>query len=431
MTILCATDFSDSSWEAAQAAAAIAARTRDKVELVYVMPEHFSGVEQPLKAVRLDEDAERLADQFDVHVQARVLRGEPARELAFLAEQLDVKLVVLSSRGASRHDHWIHPSVAENVARTVKIPTLVVRDSLHLRQWAAGERALSVMIGVGFDVSSRAALSWVTKLRELAPCDVLLSEIVWPFAERRRLGLEAGVDPERLEAEVAAIHEQALEAWAGTLSGAGAVRFEARPGWGRIDTHLTQRAAAEGVDLLVVGSHGRSGLDRLVSGSISSGTVRYASCNVACVPAPAAALDLAEIHGFHNVLVPVDFSQLSRRAIAHAYGLMRPGGIAHLVHVLRVGEGAAHDETLAALERLVPPGARARGIETRAYVPVDESPSTAILQAAERLGVDAICMATRGRATLAEAVLGSEAQRVLKAAHCPVMLVGPVAESRS
>ena len=44
-----------------------------------------------------------------------------------------------------------------------------------------------------------------------------------------------------------------------------------RPGWGRVDSHLTQLATESKMDLLVVGTNQRSGIARLWQGSVSVG----------------------------------------------------------------------------------------------------------------------------------------------------------------
>jgi nucleotide-binding universal stress UspA family protein len=425
MTILCGTNFSELSKEAADAAAAIAARVDEPVELVHVIAKHASPVEQQLLRIRLDEEAERLGKRFHLRVTPRAPLGDAADVLTQLVAELKPRLLVLSSRGASRPDHWLHGSVAEDVAAASKIPALVVRDSLAILQWTLGERPLSVMVGVGLDATSKVALSWAAALREIAPCNLLVTQIVWPFGESDRLSLEAGVDPDRLRPGLAQVLDRELREWAGEVPGAGVTTFCVRPGWGRVDTHLTQRASAEGVDLLVVGTHRRVGFARLWHGSTSSGAIHYAACNVACIPAATTAATEPSIHGFRSVLVPTDFSPDSNRAIASAYGMLRPGGVAHLLHVVTAAEQHETADPRQLLRELVPPAARGKGIETRVHVVFENRPSNAIVATAARLGVDAICMATRSRSAAAELALGSEAREVLSLARRPLLLIAP------
>ena len=255
--------------------------------------------------------------------------------------------------------------------------------------------------------------------------NLLVTQIVWPFGESDRLGIEAGADPDRLRPGLAEVLHRELREWVGEVPGAGVTTFSVRPGWGRVDTHLTQRAAAENVDLLVVGTHRRAGFARLWHGSTSSGAIHYAPCNVACIPAAAMAAAEPSIHGFRSVLVPTDFSLNSNRAIASAYGMLRPGGVAHLLHVVTPAEQHEAADPRQLLRELVPPAARGKGIETRVHVVFEDRPSNAIVATAARLGVDAICMATRGHSAATELVLGSEAREVLTHARRPLLLIAP------
>jgi nucleotide-binding universal stress UspA family protein len=88
-------------------------------------------------------------------------------------------------------------------------------------------------------------------------------------------------------------------------------------------------------DLVVMGTHGRSGFDRLMLGSAAEKTLRASHVPVLIVPprtpeAPAFSRD-----AFRHVLCAVDFSQDSARALGYAVSLARrAGGDLTLVHVV-------------------------------------------------------------------------------------------------
>jgi len=77
-------------------------------------------------------------------------------------------------------------------------------------------------------------------------------------------------------------------------------------------------------------------------------------------------------------------------------------------------------ELVEQLRRLIP--TNASGFDNQVHVVESDEPALAICQAAERLGVDALCLGTRGRSGLSRAVLGSVAQTVLAQSQRPVML---------
>jgi nucleotide-binding universal stress UspA family protein len=178
------------------------------------------------------------------------------------------------------------------------------------------------------------------------------------------------------------------------------------------------------IDLLVVGTHQKAWAARAWQGSVSRGALHGAAMNVACVPRSAAAESGAPVIPFRRVLIPTDFSQLANHAIASGYGLLRPGGEAHLIHV-RLPEDEEHPlrDLEARLGALIPEGASSLGIETRIHVVADHEAYAGIVRLAERLAVDAICMSTHGRSGISELMLGSQANEVVRVARQPVLLV--------
>ena len=139
-----------------------------------------------------------------------------------------------------------------------------------------------------------------------------------------------------------------------------------------------------------------------------------------------------------NILVPTDFSELSRLAVETAANFAEPDQAkVHLLHVIRLPivhttydvnipervweglRGEATDQLEAARELVASRGA-----------PVGESivgerlsPEEEIVAAVERLSVDLVVMATHGRRGLAHAFLGSVTERTLRTAPVPVLCV--------
>jgi nucleotide-binding universal stress UspA family protein len=143
-----------------------------------------------------------------------------------------------------------------------------------------------------------------------------------------------------------------------------------------------------------------------------------------------------------RVLCATDLSEFGNRAVPFAFAIAVPGGCVTLLHVLRkssvpsplvphYGEKHASDEEIAAQERhdaahltaLARPLAEARGVrfEVRALHAADVA--QAILDEAERIEADAICLATHSRKGLAQLMLGSTAHEVLHHAGRPVFLI--------
>jgi len=430
MTIVCGTDFSENAEQAARAAASVARCSNQHLELVHVLADPAAagmpalGVFfAPLQELLL-ERASKLAREFSITVNATVLEGPADERLVDFARGVESRLIVVSSLGSRKQEHWRVGSVAERVLQRSDIPVLVVRDAESIEQWADGKRSLRILLGVDLGQSARAALRWVEVLRQIRPCDLRVVQVAWPIGEHARFGLKAPIELEGLRPELHALLERDLRDWIGTVAGVGQTSFSVSPCWGRFDEQLALLAHEDKADLLVVGTHQRAFVARAWQGSISRGVVHRSSCNVACVPPQAGGVsEKPEISRFRSVLVPTDLSALANRALGAGYGLLPEGGVVHLLHVLtREREDAAADPE-ARLRALVPAGAEARGIETRIHVVDDSEPWSGIWHTAARLGVDAICMSTHGRSGAARALLGSQAQEVLQRARQPVLLV--------
>ncbi len=138
------------------------------------------------------------------------------------------------------------------------------------------------------------------------------------------------------------------------------------------------------------------------------------------------------------MLAPTDLSEIGNAAIPHAYALLRAtGGVVELCHVHEHGlpyPAYAFDEThrltpaarealVNALRALIPAEADALGITTHISVIDGGKAAETIVQAAERLKVDAISLASHGRSGLARAVLGSVAEAVVHHSARPVLVV--------
>ncbi|MEF8864331.1 MAG: universal stress protein [Salinibacter sp.] len=186
------------------------------------------------------------------------------------------------------------------------------------------------------------------------------------------------------------------------------------------------------IDLIVAGTHGRRGLQRMLIGSVAEEVLRTAPCPVLTVRGehnntPAWAV--------RNILVPVDFSDASLEALRHAKELALTYGaqitllhaVEEVVYPSAYGVEPANlpgpqvidrvEESLAELARTE------IGYEhVVVQANVGYAPST-ILDYAETNEVDLVVIATHGRTGLERMLLGSVAERVVRRAPAPVFTV--------
>ncbi len=139
-----------------------------------------------------------------------------------------------------------------------------------------------------------------------------------------------------------------------------------------------------------------------------------------------------------KILVPVDFSTTCNKAFAYARGMVKSwGGELHLLHVLDTDflTGAVHitieplDESVAkwrkrAEEKLATTYHGEDGTDLPGKIHIREGkPHDEILKAAEELDVDMIIIGSHGRHGIERAIFGSVAERVVKNAPMPVLVI--------
>ncbi|PEN13439.1 universal stress protein [Longibacter salinarum] len=193
---------------------------------------------------------------------------------------------------------------------------------------------------------------------------------------------------------------------------------------------IIEQAKEDEVDLIVMGTHGRRGFDRLLSGSVSEEVVREAPCPVFTVlagdePTPGPYVD--------HVLAPVDLSEQSTIVADHAAELAATyDARLTLMHVV---EQAAYP-TVYGVDPLTP---ELPNVEARAREALDElaervQPRVLDVETVTTTGyaardivdyvdendVGLIVMATHGRTGLKRFVIGSVAEKVVRTAPCPV-----------
>jgi nucleotide-binding universal stress UspA family protein len=438
MSIICGTDFSARGSEAIAVATALATRCNEPLSVVHVAPASTAVDE------RLHTEADYVR-QHGIAVQTERLEGAPDEAITAYAERSGARLVVISSLGHRSESRWLLGSVAERVARTSPVGVLVARGAAAFDAWARSERPLRVLVGVDFSATSDAALQWVGTLRQCGPCDVIAAHVYWPPDEYRRLGFHGPIDLSHIHPEVQRVLTRHLQARVGELPGAGALEVCIWTGAPPAGDHLIQLAEREHVDLIVVGTHQRSGLSRVWHGSIALGVLCGAGMSVACIPAPSRVEPAHLLPHIRRVVVATDLSELGDRAVPYAYALLNTGGTVHLLHVIEPHtlpnplyahyvpgrmptpeeEARQRNDLVARLQALVPAEAAAKGIDTQTEVVEEQRVAEAICATADRLGADLVCLSTHGRSGLSKAIAGSVTQEVMTQSRRPLLVIRP------
>jgi len=199
---------------------------------------------------------------------------------------------------------------------------------------------------------------------------------------------------------------------------------------------IVDRAVTMPADLLVMGTHGRSGFDRFLLGSVTEKVLRKAPCPILTVPPHAPAKAPVDVT-FERILCPMDFSPSALQAFGFALDLARQaGGAVTLLHAIEwlADEGHAHahfnvkdyrqhlnEDAHARLQALIAEQPRAKCAMEK--VVASGRAYREILATAAAQGADLIVMGAQGRGGVGLALFGSTTQQVVRAATCPVLTV--------
>ena len=205
---------------------------------------------------------------------------------------------------------------------------------------------------------------------------------------------------------------------------------------GQPGRQIVERAAALHADAVVLGTHGRSGVERLMLGSVADRVLRRAPCPVMTVPPGAPASP-----AFSRLLCATDLSPTADRALAAALAVVeRSGGRLLVLHALEMPDlpgdipgcpdydveefwKAYRDRSCRWIEASIPEPLRARCmVETVMAV---GKAHHEILRRARDGGCDLIVLGTQGRGAFERLLLGSTAEQVVRRSPCAVLTVRP------
>jgi len=289
--IVCGTDFSATASEAVDIAAAMARQLGTKLVLVHVDEFYgMAGVDPRLfepalthRRGELDRVAGRLRE-LGTDVDEKLLSGSAFEQLVTAATDAKGRLVVVGAVGHGLGTRLLLGSVAERTAESSPIPTLVVRPGGRLASWIRGEHGLKILVGYDFSTASDAALNWVNQLRKIGKFQATVLYSNWPPDEARRLGYEGPLPLAANPQEIQENLERDLKRRVATLLADHEVTVIVEPGWGNPEGYLFQLASQQHFDLIVVGTHQRHGLGRVLLGSVSRAVLHHAKVAVAVVP---------------------------------------------------------------------------------------------------------------------------------------------------
>jgi nucleotide-binding universal stress UspA family protein len=196
---------------------------------------------------------------------------------------------------------------------------------------------------------------------------------------------------------------------------------------------IAQIAKERAAELVVIGTHGLTGISRFLLGSVASSVLRHSPCDVLVCRGPSGPSP------FHRPLVATDFSATAARALRNAAALTMPGAAIEIVHAWQLPAGSWGATLLgqarfpwSTVRDAVLSGAREQADALTAghaslghpiHVELIQGPPASVItHAAERGGHDLIAIGTHGLRGFRRLLLGSVAESTIRHAPCSVLV---------
>ena len=287
--ILFATDFSDSARHALRYALALAKREGGALHFLHVMePERNTapGIERPdapanaVDQVRaaLDELAEQ-ANGLGVSVECHVRHGKPWREIVDEAQESGVDLVLIASHGHGGFEHVVFGGTCERVVRLSRVPVLTIKDPEHefVQEGSTKVHLQRVLCPYDFSDYSKLALPAAAVLCRSFDATLVLAHVMYPYLEFPNFSGENMSPPLIMPAH------PAREALTKVAAGIEGVRTEVQVFTGVPHRELKGFMEDSAVDLVVMATHGHTGIAHMLLGSVAEKILRTAPCPVLTV----------------------------------------------------------------------------------------------------------------------------------------------------
>jgi nucleotide-binding universal stress UspA family protein len=290
--VLCPTDFSPCATQALEAATLVARSFGAQLHVFHAIVLHEEDPHSPahhlpdvaeMETILAGAAASRMAEDIAPHRRAALPIVEAQRRGPFAAPtilsyaaEVGADLIVMGSHGRRGIAHLLLGSVADEVVRRASCPVMVVPGHEDEPKLGAIER---ILVPLDFSEPSTAALA---AARDLA--------VRWTARLQLLHVVEEQINPSFYAVGVTSLLQQRPEIR--TASTAEMQRRLAEAGGGDADAFVVEgRAAREIVgfaadhatDLIVMATHGLSGWERLLLGSVAERVIRTAPCAVMVV----------------------------------------------------------------------------------------------------------------------------------------------------
>jgi len=273
--ILVAYDGSLSAQNALSLASQLAREDKSWIKVLAVVPPYqgdleLLGVSDIKEAItgpgqQLLTEARQLADREGVHILTNLEQGEPYEQIVHVAEEENCDLIIMGRRGKGKMERALIGSVTARVIGHTNKDVLVIPETAKL-SWG------NILLATDGSTCCDNALARALEIAQERKAKLSAVSVVYTNDEFYAVGQNV---MKELYQEADKILDK-VRNWAADLG----VQTELFVRDGDPHQAITAMATEISASLIVMGSHGRKGLTRLLMGSVTERVIGYAECPV-------------------------------------------------------------------------------------------------------------------------------------------------------
>jgi nucleotide-binding universal stress UspA family protein len=276
--ILVAYDGSASARNGLAVASHLAKEDKSWIKVLTVVPSYegdlelvgVSNIKETIEGPgrNLLAEAQKIANEEDVHILTNMAQGEPYDKIVHVAEDENCDLIVMGRRGRHHLERELVGSVTARVIGYTQKDVLVVPEGTGLTR-------KNILLATDGSPSCETAVDRAIELAKDQSASLTALSVVYTNDEY--LALAPGIVEKligKAKEKLETIEQKSKEA---------GVAINSLVKEGEAYEAITALAKTNNIDLIIMGSHGKKGLQRLLMGSVTERTIGYASCPVLVV----------------------------------------------------------------------------------------------------------------------------------------------------
>ena len=251
---------------------------QDSQDLEPLYRSYLEKVKEKLRAHLRSHEG--MAYKLDIHV----LKGAPADEILRYSDEISADMIVMASRGSTTHGPWLLGSIATRVTVASTKPVLVVKNPVDKTSLDQGKLFQKILVPLDGSAAGEAALPFTEQLALVMGSELILFHAMQPAATWMGAGIGGTYAAIEIPENVKRVASGYLENLSKRLRAKG-LNVKVVLQDGPAAELIVNYAKTEGVDVIAISTHGRTGISRWVFGSVTEKVLRYGDFAVLVVRA--------------------------------------------------------------------------------------------------------------------------------------------------